>query len=180
MDHTMNVRQILKVLWFTPGRRGRWGLAACFWGPPGVGKTAQIEHASTAFGLHHVETLSPGERGEGACGFVPMPAADGSRLLYPPPDWISNFADGKRGVVFVDEINRAAPAIQPPLLGLVNELRIGGVYLGSQVRVCAAANPAESAPGVYEMDPAEANRMAHFDWPLPSVDEWTAWALSGC
>ncbi len=176
----MNVRQVLKTLWFTPGRRGRWGLAACFWGAPGVGKTAQIEHATKAFGLNHVETLSPGERGEGAFGVVPMPTADGSRLLYPPPDWISHFADGKRGVVFVDEINRAAPAIQPPLLGLVNELRIGGTYLGGQVRVVAAANPVETAPGVYEMDPAEANRMAHFDWPLPSVQEWTQWALAGC
>lgn len=175
-----NIQQMLRVLWFTPGRKGRWGLPACWWGPPGIGKTAVIEHAAKALGLHHVETLSPGERGEGAFGVVPMPAADGSRLLYPPPDWIGHFAEGKRGVVFVDEINRAAPAIQPPLLGLVNELRIGGAYLGQQVRICAAANPANTAPGVYELDPAEANRMGHLDWTLPSVEDWSRWAMAGC
>jgi hypothetical protein len=140
---------------------------------------------SAQYGMKHCETLSPGERGEGAFGVVPMPTADGSRLLYPPPDWTQHFiAEGKAlpvpGVVFVDEINRAAPAIQPPLLGLLNELRIGGAYLGPRVRICGAANPADSAPGVYELDPAEANRMGHFDWPAPNVQDWTTWALGGC
>jgi MoxR-like ATPase len=173
-------RAVLKVLWFTPGRRGRWGLPACFWGPPGVGKTTELEHAARAFGLSHVETLSPGERGEGAFGVVPMPTPDGKRLLYPAPDWTEHFADDAAALVFVDEINRAAPAIQPPLLGLVNELRIAGIYLGSRARCVAAANPSESAPGVYEMDPAEGNRMGHFDWPAPSVEDFTKWALGGC
>jgi len=176
----MSTKQILKALWFTPGRRGRWGLPVCWWQGPGVGKTTVIEHAAAEFGFAHVETLSPGSRGEGAFGVVPMPTPDGSRLLYPPPDWIEHFKDGTRGIVFVDEINRAAPAIQPPLLGLVNELQIGSSYLGGHVRVVAAANPVETAPGVYEMDPAEANRMGHLEWPAPSVEEWTSWALSGC
>jgi hypothetical protein len=174
------IESILKVLWFTPGRRGRWGLPACWWAGPGVGKTTQIEHAARAFGLGHCETLSPGERGEGAFGVVPMPSADGSRLLYPAPDWTAHFAHDKGGVVFVDEINRAAPAIQPPLLGLINELRIGGQYLGSRTRVAAAANPTETAPGVYEMDPAEANRMGHLEWPAPAAEDWGGWALGGC
>jgi len=176
----MDIKRVLRVLWFTPGRRGRWGLPVCWWGGPGVGKTTVIEHAAKEFGFGHVETLSPGSRGEGAFGVVPMPTADGSRLLYPPPDWVEHFRDGARGIVFVDEINRAAPAIQPPLLGLVNELQIGSSYLGGHVRVVAAANPVETAPGVYEMDPAEANRMGHLDWPTPSAEEWGAWAISGC
>lgn len=172
-------QQILKTLWFTPGRDGRWGLPVLFWGPPGIGKTAILSEASRKCGFDHVEVLSPGERGEGAFGVIPVPSSDGRKITYPAPDWTERFDGSARGVVFVDEINRAAEALQPPLLGLVNDLRIGGHYLGKNVRVCAAANPSSSAPNVYELDPAQANRMGHLDWVTPNVADWSQWAMVG-
>ena len=174
-----DTKKLLKTLWFTPGREGRWGLPMLFWGAPGTAKTSVLKNMGRQVGFSHVEILSPGERGEGAFGVIPVPSRDGNRITYPAPEWTDKFDGDARGLVFVDEINRAAEALQPPLLGLVNELRIGGHYLGKNVRICAAANPAETAPGVYELDPAQANRMGHMPWPAPSVADWTAWALSG-
>src|SRR5260370_41568839 len=92
----------LHILLFTPLSSGGWGLPVLWWGPPGVGKSAVIEELEHRYGLP-VETLSPGERGEGAFGVVPVPV-DGV-LRYPPPDWVTRMADG--GIVFLDEISVA-------------------------------------------------------------------------
>jgi hypothetical protein len=73
------------------------------------------------------ELLSPGERGEGAFGVTPIPGigqTGGMVLSYPMPDWTEKFADGV-GIVFVDEISSSPPSIQPYLLGLLQERRIG-------------------------------------------------------
>lgn len=179
----MNFAQLdslMQVLLFTPGRKGI-GLNMCFWGPPGGSKTSFIEQVAARYAMP-CEVLSPGERGEGAFGVVPVPLKgnDGvTRLHYPAPEWVSNLADpSKGGVVFVDEVNTAAPALQPALLGLLNERRIGGSYVGGHVRLLAAANPTGQSGG-YDLPPAVANRMGHLDWPAIDQAAWCAWMLSG-
>lgn len=167
--------KLLHALLFTPvNDTGRWGIPALFWGEPGVAKTDIIEGLGEAVGMP-TETLSPGERGEGAFGVTPVPNATLEYMTYPPPDWKSKFDVAQRGVVFVDEINTAPPALQPPLLGLVLARRIGGAYLGGGVRVLGAANPPEIAAGGWDLGAPVANRFAHFSWECPSVEEWSAW-----
>lgn len=175
-----DIRRIIKVALYTPGMRGKWGLPVYFHGPPGVAKTHYIEDSGYMLGMPHVETLSPGERGEGAFGVVPVPdkTENGDlRLSYPPPEWYFEMDEG--GLVFVDEINRAYAALQAPLLGLVNDRRIGGRYLGPHVRVLGALNPADTAAGVHDLDSALANRGGHMPWPMPEVDAWCGYMLAG-
>jgi hypothetical protein len=172
------MNKIIKASLFTPGPRG-WGLPLLIWGLPGTAKSDIIESIAKGYGLH-CEVLSPGERGEGAFGVVPVPTKieNGMVLSYPKPDWVDLFdeADG-RGVVFVDETNTAPPAVQPALLGLLQARRIGGSTLPKGVRVIGAANPTESATNGYELPPAVANRMGHIDHSVPTSDEWTEWLL---
>jgi hypothetical protein len=171
----MTSRRIIHAALFTPGLDGFWGLPVLFWGSPGVGKTSVIREACRAAGLR-CEVLSPGERGEGAFGVVPVPSADGTVLNYPPPDWARPL-DAEGGVVFCDELTTAPPALQPPLLGLFLARRIGGFQFCSRVRVLAAANPVDEAASGYEQPLPLANREVHVQWDAGGVEEWASWVV---
>lgn len=185
---------ILTAALFTPTSRG-WGLPIIVWGPPGVAKTDTILHIGKRFGLH-VEPLSPGERGEGAFGVTPVPVEravhvpgqDGLQkylvLEYPRPDWTETLlsdASEPAGVVFVDETNTAPRGLQPALLGLIHEKRIGSHYLGKRVRILGAANPPEMSAGGTDLPVPVANRLGHLDWlgteNRPDAIDWCAWLL---
>jgi len=172
-----DMKRIIKAALFTPTSKG-WGLPMMFWGDPGVVKSDMVRQVAADYGFH-LEVLSPGERGEGAFGVTPMPEkkpSGGYFMTYPEPDWVLDIErhDG-RGIVFVDEIPHAPPAVQPALLGLALDRRIGASYLGAGVRVLAAGNPPGEGSGGYEMTAAAANRFCHINWTAPSLDEWSDW-----
>lgn len=145
-------------------------------GGPGIGKSQRIKKLAKDLGWD-CEVLSPGERGEGAFGVVPVPNGDGY-LHYPPPDWVKRFAESGKGLVFVDEINTAPPALQPALLGLILDGRIGGYQLPPGVRRAAAMNPVSQAAAGWDLSPALANRMQYLVWSSPTASEWSDWLLS--
>ena len=177
----MDMKRLIHVAWFTPTHRG-WGLPIAFRASPGMSKTAQIRQAAAECGLP-CEILSPGERGEGAFGVVPVPKND--ILTYPPAEWITKFfpeaKKGKEvapcGVVFVDELTTAPPALQPPLLGLFLEGRIGGTELPPGVRCIAAYNDVDEAAAGYDLPPPLANRMGHIPFDPGGVEEWSDWLV---
>lgn len=176
----MDTKAIIRCVLFTPTARG-WGLPILLWGPPGVGKSDIIEELGEEHGLV-TEILSPGERGEGAFGVIPVPERDehGSMsIAYPPPAWARRMmaTRGQRGLVFVDELTTAPPIVQPALLGLIQAKRIGATQLPNGVRVIGAANPPNQAASGWELPAPVANRLGHVQWHPPSVEVWTSWLL---
>jgi hypothetical protein len=199
---------IVKAALFTPLGRGRWGLPLLAWGEPGVAKTAVIEELGARYGLP-VEVLSPGERGEGAFGVVPVPCASSLEIERVREEFarsVSNPVELARavdamvrllpvtlhyprpdwvdridagGLVFVDEATTAPPALQPPIMGIVLARRIGGHSFGPRVRVMAAANPPELAAGGFDLAAALGNRLGHIEWGKPSIEEHVAYMLRG-
>lgn len=149
-----------------------------FWGSPGVGKSDIVESIGREWGMH-VEVLSPGERGEGAFGVVPVPMTknDGKMLLtYPMPDYTEIFEDDGRGIIFLDELPHAPVAIRAAMYGLIQARRLGSSYLGGGVRVLAAGNPVEDGGG-HDLTKPAANRMAHVQWDAPDATQWTQWLV---
>lgn len=183
---------ILHAALFTPMGGGTWGLPLILWGPPGVAKTAIVKMIARSCGWH-CEHLAPGERAEGAFGVTPVPmqdADDRTWLHYPAPEWVRSLrmpipgTNGHQeweesGIVFLDELNTAPPALQPALLGAIQERRIGGHEFGPRVRVIGAANPVGHAAGGWDLAAPVANRLGHITWPAPEPDEWGAWLLAG-
>lgn len=172
-------QSILHAVFFTPMSEGFWGLPLTLWGAPGTTKTAHAKKLAKMMGVPF-EVLSPGERGEGAFGVTPMPTVkpNGKTILsYPAPDWTEKFEELGEGLVVVDEIGSCPPAIQPALLGLVQERRVGGYQLPKRVRVIGAGNPANMAAGGWDIAPPVANRMGHIQWDAPDADEWGSWLL---
>lgn len=168
-----NLLPILRCAFFTPTSSG-WGLPLLFEGEPGVGKSSIIEGVAQRFGLP-CQVISPGEHGEGAFGVTPVPTEEGY-LGYPAPQWTERFTE--RGIVFVDELKTAAPALQAPILGLILARRIGGSYLGSKVRVIGATNSTGHSAGGWDLSPPLANRLGHLAWPKPTEQDWADWLMT--
>ncbi len=181
---------LFRTIFFGKTKRGR-GLPILFWGPPGIGKTGILNDFAASLQINgapmHAEVLSPGEAGEGAFGVVPVPSGVGAamRIHYPAPWWIDNFTGdeidggpGGRGLVFLDELSSAPPALHPPLLGLIHEGRIGGAKLPSNCRIIGAANPPEMAAAGFDLAPPVANRLGHMTWEPPSQGQWADYMLS--
>lgn len=81
-----------------------------------------------------------------------------------PPDWAVRLVRAGRGLLFLDELSTAPPAVQAALLRLVLERRIGALRLPPGVRIVAAANPRASAADGWELSPPLANRFVHLNW----------------
>jgi hypothetical protein len=81
-----------------------------------------------------------------------------------PPDWAVRLVRAGRGLLFLDELSTAPPAVQAALLRLVLERRIGALRLPPGVRIVAAANPRSSAADGWELSPPLANRFVHLQW----------------
>lgn len=162
---------IMHAAFFTPTKKG-WGLPVLFQDEPGTAKSSVIESYAERLGLP-CEVLSPGERGEGAFGVVPIPVK--GVLTYPKPDWADRMVNG--GIVFVDEITTAPKLLQAPMLGLVAAKRIGSHTFGPRVRVVGACNPPALAAGGYDLTAPLANRFGWVQWGAPTVEEHTAYML---
>lgn len=177
MNSMTMIEKILQVLICTPTDDGM-GAPAMWWGAPGVGKTSILSAFARRHGMP-LKMLSPGLHGDGAFGVVPVPekTKGATRLTYPAPGWSEMFVDDDGapipGLVFIDEITTAGPAQQPPLLGLLQQRRVGDHYLGPCVRVFAAGNPPAQAAGGWDLAKPVANRMAHFEWSNPSGEDWS-------
>lgn len=146
------------------------------WGDPGTGKTATIERYATEAGWSmHAVIASLHDPTD----FSGLPVRDGDTVTFLPPEWARNVAaDAGVSLVFLDEVNTAAPATQNALMRVVQERRVGYLHLGERVRFIAAANPAAQNSGAWDLSVPLANRFAHLDWPLLH-SEWQAGYLDG-
>lgn len=145
------------------------------WGSPGTAKTSIINEDARRR-KWHVETLigsilDPTD-------ISGLPIADlGSRVAKRLlPDFFVRLQN-KGGILFLDELSCAPPAVQAGLLRLVAERSIGDEILPPEVRMVAAANPTEQAAGGWTLAPPMANRFVHIDWTL-DTQSWINWIRS--
>lgn len=150
------------------------GIPFLLWGDPGVGKTKAMEQLAARTAVPYYR-LSPAERGEGQFGVVPVPI-DG-RLQYPAPDWVDQL--GENGILFVDEITTAPPALQAPLLGLVQLKTIGSYTFPRNVRVIGAGNDPTVAAGGWDLAAPLRNRFMHLSFQGFPTDTWIDWMKGG-
>jgi hypothetical protein len=143
------------------------------WGPPGVGKTAHVLALARARGVH-VEVLIGSTLDPVDVGGYLVPHE--GRVTSIPPPWAARLHERPGSWLFLDELSCAPASVRAALLRVVHDRHCAGIDL--RCRVIAAANDADMAAAGGELDPATANRMAHFEFrPVPA--EWCAGELSG-
>ncbi|MCB5181554.1 AAA family ATPase [Streptomyces antimicrobicus] len=140
-------------------------LPVLLWGEPGIGKTAALTQLAEALDLPLTTVIASVHEPSDFSG-LPVVGDDPARQGVPmaPPDWAVRLVRAGRGLLFLDELSTAPPAVQAALLRLVLERRIGALKLPPGVRIVAAANPRSSAADGWELSPPLANRLVHLQW----------------
>ncbi|WP_055586725.1 AAA family ATPase [Streptacidiphilus griseoplanus] len=140
-------------------------LPVLLWGEPGIGKTAALTQLAAALDLPLTTVIASVHEPSDFSG-LPVVGDDPAEQGVPmaPPDWAVRLVRAGRGLLFLDELSTAPPAVQAALLRLVLERRIGALQLPSEVRIVAAANPRSSAADGWELSPPLANRFVHLQW----------------
>ncbi|MFF4916726.1 AAA family ATPase [Streptomyces tendae] len=140
-------------------------LPVLLWGEPGIGKTAALTQLATALDLPLTTVIASVHEPSDFSG-LPVVGDDPAEQGVPmaPPDWAVRLVRAGRGLLFLDELSTAPPAVQAALLRLVLERRIGALRLPPGIRIVAAANPRSSAADGWELSPPLANRFVHLQW----------------
>jgi hypothetical protein len=151
------------------------GLPMFIFGSPGVGKSEQVfqalEEGEMMIDLRLNSLDSIDLRG------LPVIKKDKDKnptqVEWVRPEFIP--ADGK-GILFLDEMNTAAPSVQNPALQLVLDRKIGSHKLGDGWYIVAAGNKADDKAHVYPLSAALRQRFAIYHY-APDHNTWTNWAV---
>jgi hypothetical protein len=141
-------------------------------GEPGTGKSRFVEGIGTTIDLR-VETLIGAMMCPEDVGGVLSPSGN-----YIMPDWFRRLKSEGSGILFIDELSCATPALQSALLRLVAERALHGERLPNSVYIIAAANPAGQAAAGWELAPPMANRFCHMSWEVDPIG-WTQGFVRG-
>jgi hypothetical protein len=133
------------------------------WGAPGTGKTSAVRAMANAIGWP-CETVIAAIREPS--DFAGLPVVSMGDVHMAPPRWAQRLAAAGHGLLFLDEISTAPPAVQAALLRVVLERVVGDLDLPDGVVVVAAANPPEQAADGWDLSAPLANRFCHLDWTV--------------
>lgn len=131
------------------------------WGPPGAGKSSAVEDMCRSIDTtYEVVIASIREPSD----FSGLPVITDNGVEFAPPRWAKRLSDAGSGVLFLDEISTAPPAVQAALLRVVLERVVGDLVLPEELAIIAAANPPDQAADGWDLSAPLANRFCHLDW----------------
>ena len=148
------------------------------WGPPGIGKSDIIHQIGNELEALVIDVrLSLWEPTD--IKGIPYYAANDNKMVWAPPAELPDAKTAKKHkwiILFLDEMNSAAPAVQAAAYQLILNRRVGQYHLPDNVLIVAAGNR-ESDKGVtYRMPAPLANRFVHLELAV-DFDDWFQWAV---
>lgn len=147
--------------------------AVFIWGPPGGGKSSVIRQLANETGQQLIDLRLSLLDSVDLRGF---PHMVGNRMHFATPVFLPVERDSK-GILFLDEMNAAPPAVQAAAYQLVLDRRIGEYQLPDGWAIIAAGNRETDQGVTYTMPAPLANRFTHIDFDV-HFDDWRAWAVT--
>ena len=146
-------------------------LSTMIWGPPGIGKSSIVAQRAQAHELGYIDLrlsqLAPTDlRG--------LPVAENGLSRWYPPEFLPR--EG-RGILFLDELNLAPPAMQGMAQQLILDRQVGSYRVPEGWFIWAAGNRKEDMAAVYDMPSPLANRFLHLEVE-PEFESFKAYALT--
>ena len=149
------------------------------WGPPGIGKSEVVADITNELGGFMIDLRMAQMEPTDLRG-IPYFNKDNGKMDWAPPiDLPDDELASKYPVIvlFLDEMNSAAPAVQAAGYQLILNRAVGKYKLPDNVVIVAAGNR-ESDKGVtYRMPMPLANRFLHLEM-RPDFTSWQAWAVN--
>jgi SpoVK/Ycf46/Vps4 family AAA+-type ATPase len=143
------------------------------WGPPGVGKSQMVAQVAARHDAPVIDIrlsqMEPSDlRG------IPFRVDEIVEWAIPAllPDTERH---GARGILFLDEINAAPPAVSAAAYQLILDRRLGEYKVPNGWAIFAAGNRQGDRGVTYTMPAPLANRFSHFEVDT-NLDDWVAWA----
>jgi ATPase family associated with various cellular activities (AAA) len=130
-------------------------ISTMIWGAPGIGKSSIVAQLAREHQIDFVDLrlsqLAPTDlRG--------LPVAENNISKWYPPEFLPR--DGQ-GILFLDELNMAPPAMQGVAQQLILDRRVGSYTVPEGWFVWAAGNRKEDRAAVFDMPSPLANRFLH-------------------
>jgi hypothetical protein len=149
------------------------------WGPPGIGKSDVVHQIGEYMNAHVIDVrLSlwepPDIKG------IPYFDSNQSKMVWAPPAELPDDALAAKHeniILFLDEMNSAAPAVQAAAYQLILNRRVGQYRLPDNVFIVAAGNREADKGVTYRMPSPLANRFVHLEMTV-NFDDWFQWAVN--
>ena len=148
------------------------------WGGPGIGKSEVIRQIAKNIDAHVIDIrLSLWEPTD--IKGIPYFNSKENNMVWAQPSELPTKAEAKKHkniVLFLDEMNSAAPSVQAAAYQLILNRKVGQYELPDNVLICAAGNREADKGVVYRMPAPLANRFIHLEMK-PEFDDWFEWAV---
>ena len=149
------------------------------WGPPGIGKSDIVGQITKQLKNSHLIDIRLSLWEPTDIKGIPYYAANDNVMAWAPPQELPTeefAAQFDNIVLFLDEMNSAAPAVQAAAYQLILNRRVGQYKLPDNVLIVAAGNREADKGVTYRMPAPLANRFVHIELAV-NFDDWFAWAV---
>ena len=150
------------------------------WGPPGIGKSDIVSQITDTFDNSHLIDIRLSLWEPTDIKGMPYYSANDNTKKWAPPIELPVAKMAKKYktiVLFLDEMNSAAPSVQAAAYQLILNRRVGTYKLPDNVMIVAAGNREADKGVTYRMPAPLSNRFVHLEIKV-DFDDWFAWAVA--
>ncbi|MCF6200824.1 MAG: MoxR family ATPase, partial [Hydrogenimonas sp.] len=144
------------------------------WGAPGIGKSSIVRQIAKEREIGFIDLrlslLDPTDlRG------IPFFDQESKKALWASPAFLPDGSEPE-GILFLDELNTAAPMVQASAYQLILDRQIGEYRLPDGWAIVAAGNREADRGVVFRMPAPLANRFVHLEMEI-DAKQWGRWAV---
>lgn len=146
-----------------------------FMSAPGMGKTTSVEMFAKITG-YQMEVLRGNSTSENeVMGYDVVDTTPGAKgTIHLRPSWftkvLQNEKDGKKSLLFLDEITTCPEHVQSALLHLIFERKVGDEAIPKDTLIVSAGNYSQSLGNTFGLIPPLMNRFCIFNI-VPEIDD---------
>ena len=149
------------------------------WGPPGIGKSDIVSQICNSFSNSKLIDIRLSLWEPTDIKGIPYFDSNSGTMVWGAPAELPDAemaAKYDNIVLFLDEMNSAAPAVQAAAYQLILNRRVGQYELPDNVMIVAAGNREADKGVTYRMPAPLANRFVHLELTV-GFDDWFQWAV---